>query len=157
MWVGHPDALLASQPKHQETNIRMRMTAAQYQNQFGSGIWNQDVSVKKPAIRLPKATKMSKPEAEYERILRMEFPTAEVKREAISFKLDGGNYTPDFTVWQGSILVLAVEVKGAYRLHSAGRSHFAYKTAKAAWPHVRFRFAQREKNGWSISCMKWTS
>jgi len=126
------------------------MTAADFQKLHGSGAGNQDVS-KKPAIRLPKEKKMSKPEREYERILRNEFPQCEIRHEGISFKLEGGLYTPDFTVWNGIILALVVEVKGAYRLQSAGRSHFAFKSAKAAWPHIKFRFAQCGKDGWNIT------
>lgn len=101
----------------------------------------------KPAIRMPAPVKMSKPEAEYERILKIEFPMFEVRYEAITLKLPGGNYTTDFVVMNANRIILMVEVKGSFRLGSAGRSHMAFKAAVAAWPHIRFRFAQRDKLG----------
>ena len=130
----------------------IRLTASEFQKQFGSSIGNQIVSKqpeKKAAIRLPKPKTMTKAEEEYQRILEIEFVAGgEVKFEAISFKLGGGVYTPDFTVWDGSRLLLCVEVKGSYRLHSAGRSHMAFKAARAAWPNIRWRFAHFTKDGW---------
>lgn len=129
----------------------MRMSSAEYQKRFGSGVGNQVVGPKKAAIRLSKTDKMSKVEREYGRILEAEFRGLEVRYEEFTFKLPGGNYTPDFTVWDRERLVLAVETKGAYRLGSAGRSHFAFKSAREAWPNIRFRFAQSTKDGWVVS------
>jgi hypothetical protein len=129
----------------------IRLSAAEFQKQFGTSLGNQVVNDKPkgPAIRLPKPKKMTKAEEEYGRILQIEFAAGgEVKFEAISFKLDGGVYSPDFSVWDGPRLLLCVEVKGSYRLHSAGRSHMAFKAARAAWPNIRWRFAQASKDGW---------
>lgn len=137
--------------------MKQRITAAEFQKRNGSGIGNQVVNTppKKPAIRLSAPKKMSKPEEQYMRILQTEFPASQgfrVVHEGISFKLDGGLYSPDMTVWSGDRLVLVVEVKGGFRLGSAGRSHFAFKTARAVWPNLRFRFAQSSgKTGWSVA------
>lgn len=131
-----------------------RMSAAEFQAAFGSGIGNQDVSAKKPAIRLPKLDKMTKTEREYERILQTEFPASlgyEVKYEAISFKLDGGLYSPDFSVWTGRMLVLCVETKGSVRLGSASRSHMAFRAARKSWPHIKWRFAQWTGSSWTTA------
>lgn len=110
------------------------------------------IKVGKASIRMPKPVKMSKVEEEYERILTTEFPVSmgyKIRYEAITFKLAGGNYTPDFTVWDNYGLWLSVECKGGFRLGSAGRSHFAFKAAVSEWPKVKFRFAQKDaKTGW---------
>lgn len=102
---------------------------------------------KRPAIRMPRTRTPNKTEAVYGRMLRSEFPDCEVIYEGVSFKLPGGNYTPDWTVWRGAALVLAVEVKGGHRFNSAGRSHMAFKAAAATFPFVTFRFAQLKTGG----------
>ena len=132
----------------------IRLTASEFQKQFGSSIGNQIVSTpkEKPAIRLPRPKTMSKAEEEYERILRLEWGHEfEIRHADIAFKLDGGLYTPDFSVWLKSDLVMCVEVKGSYRLHSAGRSHMAFKAARVKWPEIRWRFAQFTKDGWKTA------
>lgn len=105
----------------------------------------------KPGIRIPKKREPNKTEAEYRWKLYGEFGHPggpwEIKYEAISFKLPGGLYSPDWSVWRGNELILVVETKGAYRLHSAGASHRAFKEAAAAWPAIRFRYARKNKDG----------
>lgn len=132
-------------------STKNRMSAAEFQALHGSGIGNQDVSAKKPAIRLPKANEPNKTEAEYGRILKIEFPTCRVIYEGITFRMEAGNYTADWTVWYDDRLVLAVEVKSSYRFHSAGRSHMAFKAARALWPNIRWRFAQRINETWTTA------
>lgn len=113
------------------------------------------VHVVKSPIRLPKPLKMSGAEAEYERVLMTQFEPKmgfEIKFEAISFRLPGGSrYTPDFSVWYKTELHLLVEVKGSYRLGSAGRSHLAFKEAIAAFPHLRFRYAAKNGQDWIVT------
>lgn len=128
--------------------MSIRLSAAEFKKQFGGVAVGTVKDCGKPGIRLPKPVKMSKVEDEYGRILITEFACHVLKYEAITLRLAGGNYTPDWTVWLGDRLLLCVECKGAYRLGSAGRSHMAFKAAIAAWPHIKFRFAQKSKDGW---------
>lgn len=103
-------------------------------------------------IRLPKPSNMSKAEADYGRILCSEFRTAVIAFEPITLRLpSGARYTPDWIVWEGARIALAVEVKGAYRLGSASRSALAFKEAIAAFPHIRFRHAHKSKEGWQTA------
>lgn len=130
------------------------MSAAEYRRSMGMPVAGELAgaakSAGKPAIRMPAPLKMTKVEVEYERILKIEFPNFyDVRFEAITLRLPGGSrYTPDFSVWHERALLLLVETKGAYRLSSAGRSHTAFKEAIAAFPHFKFRFAQKSKDGW---------
>lgn len=103
---------------------------------------------RKPSIRLPRRTKMSKPEQEYKAALQVEFPDCRVDFEKWSLRLESGaRYTPDFTVWRANELVICVEVKGGFRLKSAARSYLAFKTAITEWPNLRFRFAEKREDG----------
>lgn len=69
--------------------------------------------------------------------------------EAVTFRLPGGSrYTPDFAVWDAEGRLTVYEVKGAYRLPSEGRALTAWREARAAFPLVRFRWFQKEPNGW---------
>jgi hypothetical protein len=136
--------------------MKTRYTAAEFrarQNLPPPGSNAQVISTSKPAIRVSTGPKMRKTEIEYEQILETEFSRGngyEVRFEVITFRLAGGNYTPDFTIWDKQRLFLVVECKGSYRLGSAGRSHMAFKSAIAAFPHLRFRFAQKSKDGWAV-------
>lgn len=127
------------------------MNAAEYRKRMGLPPAGDTPLVpnSKPSIRLAAPVKMTKVEAEYEHILKMQFPICEVWYERVTFRLPGGSrYCPDFTVWENDRLVLVVETKGAFRLGSAGRSHTAFKECIAAMPDIRFRFAQKSKEGW---------
>jgi hypothetical protein len=123
------------------------MSSAEFQAQFGS----VKQAASRPAIRVPKP-RMTKTEAEYERILHTQFPASMgfvVQFEGLSFRLPSGTrYTPDFVIWDGNKILLAVEVKGSYRLGSAGTSHEKFKAAMAAYPEIRWRYAQKTKDGW---------
>ena len=132
--------------------MNQRLTAAEFKKRYApTNPGNQDVA-KKASIRLPKIPTPNKNEATYGRILAAEFPGCSIMYEAVTLRLDGGNYTPDWIVMDGPCIVLVVEVKGAHRFASAGRSHYAFKEAIAKYPSIRFRFAQSEKSGgWRIS------
>lgn len=107
------------------------------------------VTQAKPQIKLPLLNKMNKGEAAYGQILRAEFPAHDVKFEAIRFRLNAGTYyTVDWSVWKGNTLILCVECKGGW-VHKQS-SIEKFKQARAEWPHVRFRFAQRRRTEWSI-------
>ena len=126
-----------------------RMTSAEFRQRMGA---TPVVSTKPSsnAIRLPKQRKQSKAEAEYGRILQAEFIGCEVLYEAISFRLPSGTrYCPDWTVWHKRELVLIVEVKGGFRLGSAGASARAFKECIAAFPHLAFRHAHKTGDGWA--------
>lgn len=131
--------------------MSINMTSAEFRKLKGA-----PVLASRPQIRLPKREAMNKTEVAYLRVLQSEFPPQsgyEIKYEAISFRLGSGIYTPDFTVWRlGTILTpvltLVVEVKGGFIKRDASLSKF--KEARAAWPHLRFRFAQRRKTQWAI-------
>ncbi len=109
----------------------------------------------KPGIRIPKALKMTQTEAEYERVLRDEYRCADYRFEfqTISLRLkSGARYTPDWIVWYKSAICAVVEVKGKYRLGSAGRANLAFKTAIVEFPHLCFRYAEKGDNGqWKIA------
>lgn len=107
---------------------------------------------KKPAIRMPKARLMSAAERQYLYHLESEFPDETILYEGLTFRLKSGClYCADFTVWNRSKLLLVCEVKGSYRLQSAGRSHLAFKTAVSEWPSIQFRYAAKQKDGsWAV-------
>jgi len=125
------------------------------------GALDQEVKViktaRKPGIRVPKKREPNKTEEDYSWELFSEFGnclggTWSVKYEAITFKLSGGNYTPDWTVWRNAELVLVVECKGPYRLGSASASHRAFKEAASAWPLIAFRYAKQNKDKtWEVT------
>lgn len=135
--------------------VSQTMKNDEYRKMMGLPPPGESGSVKrpatKPAIRLPRTAAPNKTEAEYGRILATEFAWISgvtVLYEGITLRLPGGNYTPDWTVWNRNTLLLAVECKGAHRHGSAGRSHMAFKAAIAAFPHLVFRFAQKKAEGW---------
>lgn len=134
-----------------------RLTAQEFRARFGGGGPGNQNIMKKPQIRLGRDTGENKTELAYRRILESEFPPHsgyEIKYEAISFRLPSGLYTPDYTVWRlgtvlTPVLTLAVEVKGGWIHRDSSKSKF--KEARHAWPHIRFRFAQKFKEGWSTA------
>ena len=128
-----------------------RMSSEEFRKKYApTNPGNQDVA-KKAAIRLPKPQEPNKIEKEYMRILGVEFPGCSILYEPFSFRLDGGNYCPDIVVLDQCCIALVVEVKGAHRFASAGRSHMAFKAARIKYPNIKFRFAQNDKSGWRIS------
>jgi len=106
----------------------------------------------KPSIRIPRRRKQSAPEREYGVLLTSEFPGAEVRYEALSFRLSSGaRYTPDWIVLQGRETLAVVEVKGGYRLPSAARSLLAFKEAAAQFPGLPWRFAEKREGTWIVT------
>ena len=105
----------------------------------------------KVSMRLKTKPKPSQAELEYEGILKREFPGCDVRRHHLKIILESGNiYTPDFVVWRGNAIVLAVEVKGTRRLPSASRAYLAISVAVTENPHIVFRLAEkRESGGWA--------
>ena len=125
------------------------MSAAQFRAMHGA------VPVQPKAgnhIRLPKPLKMTKTETECLRILSIEFPACRIEFQPMRLRLPSGcYYKPDFGVFMeggGLLFMLLVEVKGAYRLGSAGRSALAFKSAIAAFPEFKFRHATKTAEGW---------
>jgi hypothetical protein len=132
---------------------RNRMSASEFRKMFGSSVGSATTQPSmKPSIRIPKQTKANKTEERYGHVLACEFKESDgyrIEYEQITLKLSSGvKYTPDWIVWKGSEIVLAVEVKGAFKLGSQGRSVAAFKQAITDFPNVKFRFAQDSKDGW---------
>lgn len=108
----------------------------------------------KASIRMPKARKKSKPEQEYEAILAQEFcgSGVTVRYEPFALRLNSGaRYSPDLVVFRGNEILCACEVKGGYRLQSAGRSYLAFKSAVAEYPDWPWRFAEKRDGQWIVT------
>ncbi len=126
---------------------QQRMSAAQFQALHGSPMAQPSV---KPQIRLPKLTTANKTELAYAEILKREFIGARVLYEPITFRLPSGTrYTPDWIVAADERILLVVETKGAH-IHSPA-SLRAFKEARAAFPWLKFRMAQKRAEGWTTA------
>jgi hypothetical protein len=130
------------------------MSAAEFRAQFGSKIPSTVTNHEKPPIRLPKENSPNKTEGRYGDVLAIEFKEKDgysLQYECLSLKLkDGTRYTPDWIVWKGSEIVLAVECKGSFKLGSNGRSVAAFKRAISDFSNIKFRWAQDTSNGWNV-------
>lgn len=132
----------------------VRMSAADFAK-MNQNPGNQDVGKKKPtnAIRMPVVPKQSKSEIEYGRILNTEFPATNgysIMFEPFSFRLrNGTRYSPDWVVFHGTAIVRIIEVKGTWRLNSAGASAMKFKSCVTDFPMFRYRHASKSANGWS--------
>jgi len=104
--------------------------------------------VKPRKATMPKGP--NKTEASYLMRLRFEFPSSEVRFEAITLTLENGHrYTPDFVVFLPNTLLL-IEVKnGAYKHASYGRSKMAFAQAQIDFPLFRFRWSEKQGGEWS--------
>lgn len=136
-----------------------RMTSEEYQRLYGSKIRGSEVGPKQTSpIRLPKPSAANKTEERYGYVLQCEFKESDGYRigyEEITLRLkDGTKYTPDWIVWRGAEVVLAVECKGSFKLGSQGRSVTAFKRAIYDFPEIEFRFAQDSKDGWRVVSSK---
>jgi len=69
--------------------------------------------------------------------------------EALSFRVEGGRYTPDFLVVpkDPSERPTCYEVKGAHAYPSENRARFAFLTCRARFPFIRFRWFRLAKGG----------
>lgn len=99
----------------------------------------------------PPQRKQTKTEAEYGRLLALEFPGCEVRPFALVLYLRSGHrYTPDYVVWLPDGGLLLVEVKhGGYRHPSYGRSRLAFDCARLEFP-FQFRWVEKTAAGWEI-------
>jgi hypothetical protein len=127
------------------------MSAKDFVKRFGGGIDPLSEPTKmKPQIRLPKAVKMNKTEAEWYELLKRKFvPNEEyrIEYEPLTIRLRSGTrYTPDFVVMAGRKILGVYEVKGAH-IHNS-RSILAFKEARSMYPDWNFTFAQKTKDGW---------
>lgn len=133
---------------------RHRMSAAEFRAQFGSKIPSTVTSHEKPPIRIPKAAEPNKTESRYGDVLAIEFRSKDgysIQYGCLTLRLaDGTRYTPDWIVWKGSEIVLAVECKGSFKLGSNGRSVAAFKRAISDFPNIEFRWAQDTGHGWNV-------
>lgn len=133
-----------------------RMSHTAFQEKFGNGApkTGSDIRPSSPPIRLPKPSVANKTEERYSHVLQIEFRASEgyrIEYEPLTFRLAAGTrYTPDWIVWKGDRIVLAVEVKGGYKLGSQGRSIVAFKQAIFEKPNIKFRFAQDTGHGWNV-------
>lgn len=143
----------------------IRLSAADFQKQFGSSLGNQVVNrttaepitkdskaekKEKPQIRLPKKREPNKTEMEFIMRCRELYPKAEIQYEAISLRLPSGTvYTPDIGIFEIGKPIIFYEVKGPH-IHNE-RSVHAFKEAKAAFPHFQFIFAQKRESGWTTT------
>lgn len=148
----------------------IRLSAKDFQQQFGSGLGNQNVNSaakkpntlcdkpakkQKPQIRLPKKRKPNKTEAEWMQwiqICKQESHIA-VEFEPWSLNLPSGTrYTPDVVLVEVAdvgISITCYEVKGPH-IHNE-RSIHAFKEAMAAFPWMTFVFAQKRESGWTVT------
>ncbi len=123
-----------------------RISAVEYRRRVGI---TPDGRVQGAQVRLPDLHGPNKTEEAYGRILRSEFPESEVIYEGISFRLGSGLFTPDWTVWILNVIVLAVEVKGGFIKRDSSLSKF--KEARAKWPAIKFRIAQKRGTTFAIA------
>lgn len=112
----------------------------------------EELSSVKPIPAQKESKQPNKTEAEYGRLLRLEF-VAEPRYEAITFKLRNSHrYTPDYIIEQNNGNLLCVEVKNAnYKHASYGRSKMAFAQCKIDFPMFDYRWAEKTKEGWKIS------
>lgn len=134
------------------------MTAAEYRAWVqGRGVMapgavalQDDSKAKSPQIRMPAAVKMNQGEQAWMRVLQGRFPAPRyvVLFEPLTFRLPSGcRYSPDLVVMEGATMVELWEVKGK-RIHN-GHAIRAFKEAVAAWPALRWGFAQKTDEGWA--------
>ena len=94
----------------------------------------------------------NKTEAEYCRLLRLEFGV-EPRYEAITLRLENGHrYTADWVVAKEDGGLLLVEVKnGGYKHASYGRSKMAFAQARLDFPIFSYRWVEKNGGAWTVS------
>jgi hypothetical protein len=126
-----------------------RITSAEFRRR--QGLEPAVATDNRPQIRLPKKRQMNKTEGECMRLLQSLFRASEgylVLYEPWSFKLPSGcRYTPDFVVMIEDRVLEVTECKGGKVLN--GHTIRAFKEARAAFPHLNFKFRQKTKEGWA--------
>lgn len=136
----------------------IRMTAKEYQRQFGgvAGVQTlkeaEQAAMSKPQIRLPKPRTPNKTESNWLLQCKSRHPDCVILYEPFTLNLPSGcRYTPDVVciTKEGGMIYAIYEVKGAH-IHNQ-RSIHAFKEARSAFPWWPFRFAQLRKGLWAVA------
>ena len=115
-----------------------------------AAIERKPVATHEPAA-VPTGPRMTKTEQRYAAILAVRLAACEIRewsRPAPTFKPHGIRYTPDFEVIHLDGHKEQIEVKGAYRLHSHGRSRLAFDAAREKWTEFRWTWAKWTGTEW---------
>ena len=85
--------------------------------------------------------------------LKMCYPDASIRYEAITFQLEqGAAYTPDFVVFLPDNTMICYEIKNAaYRHASYGRSRLAFRQAALEFSAFTFCWLELQKNEWVLN------
>jgi hypothetical protein len=97
----------------------------------------------------------NKTEAEYGRMLGLEYPGARVRYEGVTLHLDNGHaYTPDWCVilLTGEMLMVEVKARGknGYRQPSYQRAKVMFDQSRIEYPHWQWRWAEKQEGRWHI-------
>lgn len=100
------------------------------------------------------AKQPNKTEAEYGKLLGLEFPGALIVFEGLSFRMSNGHrYTPDWVVCQEDLL-LCVEVKArgknGFRHPSYQRARLAFDQCRHDYPAIQWRWAEKFRGAWDF-------
>lgn len=98
------------------------------------------------------AKQPNKTEAEYGKLLGLEFPGALIIFEGFSFRMTNGHrYTPDWVVCREDLL-LCVEVKArgknGFRHPSYQRARLAFDQCRHDYPAIQWRWAEKHCGSW---------
>ena len=98
------------------------------------------------------AKQPNKTEAEYGKLLGLEFPGALIVFEGCSFRMSNGHrYTPDWVVCKEDLL-LCVEVKArgknGFRHPSYQRARLAFDQCRHDYPAIQWRWAEKHCGKW---------
>lgn len=98
------------------------------------------------------AKQPNKTEAEYGRMLGLEFPGALIIFEGFSLRMSNGHrYTPDWVVCKDDLL-LCVEVKArgknGFRHPSYQRARLAFDQCRHDYPAIQWRWAEKHCGRW---------
>lgn len=97
----------------------------------------------------------NKTEAEYGRMLALEYPGARVRYEGLTLHLDNSHaYTPDLcvTLLTGEMLMVEVKARGknGYRQPSYQRAKVMFDQSRIEFPFWQWRWAEKQEGKWSI-------
>lgn len=103
---------------------------------------------------IPKRGDPNKTEAEYGRLLQLEFSGSRVVFEAMTLRMANGHrYTPDWVV-MGSGGILCVEVKAVgkngYKHPSYQRAKVAFDQCRVEFPWFCWRWAEKVNGIWEV-------
>lgn len=101
----------------------------------------------KPA-KVKQARAMTGTEREYARTYLV---GTDARFEAYPLKMANGHtYTGDFAVYSGGAVIEIHECKGGWAFGSQQRSRLAFDQCRIEFPHIKFVWAKKTKNGWVI-------